>query len=89
MAKMAKVGFLRTTIEKIEFVIKQPRAKFEEVKKWGAELPERKLMKAVVERHLAILRQNDMRRCLPCQNITTNTLQTCRWRKGKGAPGLN
>jgi hypothetical protein len=42
MAKMAKVGFLRTAIEKIEFMIKKPRAKVEEVKKWGAELPERK-----------------------------------------------
>jgi hypothetical protein len=72
MAKMANGGFLRATIEEIHFLIKKPRAKVEEVKKWGTEFPEHKQVEAVIERHLAILHQNDMPGCLPCHNYIAN-----------------
>jgi hypothetical protein len=39
MAKIAKGGFSRTTIEETQYVIQTPRTKVREEKKWGDEVP--------------------------------------------------
>jgi len=86
MAKMAKEGFSRTTIEEKKYLIKKPRAKVREEKKRGVEFPGHKKVKAAIQRHPAMLRQNQTSGCLPCQNGTAKNSQT-RWtRKETGAP---
>jgi len=86
MAKMAKEGFLRAAIEQTKYLVNKPRAKVRVEKKWGVEFPGHNKVKAAIQRHPAMLRQNQTSGCLPCQNGTAKYLQT-RWRrKGTGAP---
>jgi len=86
MAKMARRGFSRASIDDTQQLIKKPRSKVWGDKKHGVDIPGRNNVKAAIERHLAILRQNHRARCLPSQTATANNLQTC-WRcKGTGAP---
>jgi len=86
MAKMAKEGFLRAAIEETKYLIKKPRAEVREEKKRGVEYPGHKMVKALIQRHPAMLRHNQTPGWLPCQNGTAKNLQT-RWRrKGTGAP---
>jgi len=70
MAKMAKRGFLRATIAETQFLIKKPRAEVREEKKRGVEFPGHNNVKAAMERHLAMLRENLTDGCLPCHNGT-------------------
>jgi len=89
MAKMAKEGFLRGALEKMQYLMKKPRAKVREEKKRGVESPGHKKVKAAIEKHPAMFLQNHRARCLSCQNGTTKHLQT-RWRNiGTGAPPPN
>ena len=89
MAKMAKEGFSRAVIEETKYLIKKPRAEVREEKKRGVVFPGHKKVKAAIERHPAMLRQNQTAGCLPCQNGTAKNPQT-RWRrKGTGAPPPN
>ena len=68
MAKMAKEGFSRAAIiEETKYLIKKPRAEVREEKKRGVEFPGRNKVKAAIQRHPAMLRQNQMSGCLPCQ----------------------
>jgi len=86
MAKMAKGGFSRATIEETQFLIKKPQAEVREEKKRGVEFPGQQHVKAAMERHPAMLWENQMDGCLPGQNDTAQNPQT-RWRrKGTGAP---
>jgi len=86
MAKMAKEGFSCAAIEETKYLIKKPRAEVREEKKRGVEFPGYKKVKAAIQRHPAMLRQNQTSGCLPCQNGTVKNPQT-RWiRKGTGAP---
>ena len=86
MAKMAKEGVSRTSIEETKYLIKKPCAEVPEEKKRGVEFPGHKQVKAAIQRHPAMLRQNQTFSCLPCQNGTAKNPQT-RWkRKGTGAP---
>jgi hypothetical protein len=86
MAKMAKEGFSRAAIEETKYLIKKPCAEVREEKKRGVEFPGNKKVKAVIQRHPAMLRHNQTPGCLPCQNGTPKNPQT-RWRrKGTGAP---
>jgi hypothetical protein len=86
MAKMAKEGFSRAAIEETKYPIQKPCAEVREEKRWGVEFPGHKKVKAAIQRHPAILRQNQTSGCLPCQNGTAKNPQT-RWRrKGTGAP---
>jgi len=86
MAKMAKEDFSRAAIEETKYLIKKPPAEVREENKWGVEFPGHKKVKAAIQRHPAMLRQNQKSGCLPCQNGTTKNPQT-RWtRKGTGAP---
>ena len=89
MAKMAKGGFSRAAVEETQYLIKKPRAEVREEKKRGVEFPGHNKVKAAIARHPAMLRQNQMPGCLPCQNGTAKNPQT-RWRrKGTGAPPPN
>jgi len=86
MAKMAKKGSLRTALEGTKYLIKKPRAEVREEKKRGVEFPGHKEVKAAIQRHPAMLLQNQTSSCLPCRNGTAKNLQT-RWRgKGTGTP---
>ena len=85
-AKMAAEGFLRTAIEETQQLIKNPRAKVREEKKWGVVVPGHNEVKAAMERHPAMVWENQKDGCLPCPNGTAKNPQT-RWRpKGMGAP---
>jgi len=85
MPKMAKEGFSHATIEETQ-LIKKPNAKVWEEMKWGVVFPAHNKVNAVIQRHLAMVRENQMDGCLACQNRPANVPQT-RWRrKGTGAP---
>jgi len=85
MAKVAKGGFLRAAREETHIQIKKPRAEVPEKKKWGVEFPGHKNVKVAIERHPAMLWENQTDGYLPCQNDTAQNSQT-RWRrKGTGA----
>jgi len=86
MAKMAKGGFSRATIEETQFLIKEPRAEVQEGKKQGVEFPGHENVKAAMDRHPAMLRENQTDCCLPCQSGTAQNPQTCWRHKGTGAP---
>jgi len=86
IAKMANEGLSRAAIEETRFLIKKPHAEVREGKKWGVEFLGHDMMKAVIERHPAMLYQNHMAGCLPCLNGTATNLQTHWRRKGTGAP---
>ena len=63
-----------------------PHANVREEKKRGVEFPRHKRMKAAIQRHPAMLRQNQTSGCLPFQHGTPKNPLT-RWRrKGSGAP---
>jgi len=86
LAKIAKGGISHTTIEEEQQLIKKPRAEVQEKKKWGVESPRRNKVKAAIELHPAMVGENQMDGCLPCQNGTAKNPQT-GWRcKGMGAP---
>jgi len=85
MAKMAKGRFLRTKIGEMQYLMKKPRAEVWEEKKWGVECLGHKKLKAAIERHMAMLCQNQTDGCLSWENGTAKNPQT-RWRqKGTGA----
>jgi len=86
MAKMAKEGFSRAANEETKYLIKKPSAEVREETKRGVEFPGHKKVKAAIQRHPAMLRQNQTSGRLPCQNGTAKNPQT-RWTwKGTGAP---
>jgi hypothetical protein len=86
LAKMAKEGFSRAAIEETKYFIKKPRAEVRGEMKWGLEFPAPTEVQAAIQRHPAMLLQNQTSGCLPCQNGTAKNPQT-RWRyKATGAP---
>ena len=86
MAKMAKEGFLRAQMEETEYLIMKPRPEVRDEKERGVESLGHRIVKAVIDRHLAMGRQNHPARFLSCQNGTAKNTQTCWRRKGTGAP---
>jgi len=86
MAKMIKEGFSRAAIEESKYIIKKPRAEVREEKKRGVEFPRHNEVKAAIQRHQAMLCQNQISSCLPCHNGTAKNPQTHWRRKGTGAP---
>jgi len=66
VAKMANEGFSRAAIEETYFLTKKPHAKVQEEKKRGVEFPGHGKVNAAMERHRAMLRQNQMAGCLSC-----------------------
>jgi len=86
IAKMAKGGLSRATVQEMQFPIKKPRAEVREEKKWGVEFPGHNNVKTAMERHPAMLWEDQTDGSLPCQNGTAQNPQT-HWRhKGTGAP---
>jgi len=86
MAKMVKQRFSRAPIEETQQLIKKPHAKVREEKKRGVVFPRHNKVKAAIERHPAMIRENHTDSSLPCPNGTAKNPQT-RWRcKGTGAP---
>ena len=62
------------------------RAEVREEKKQGVVFSGHHRVRAAIERHPAMFRENQMDGCLPCQNGTAMNLQT-HWRRiGTGAP---
>jgi hypothetical protein len=89
MAKIAKGDFAHASLEETQFLIKKSCANVWEEKKREVEIPGHKTLKAAVESHPAMLRQNHMARCLPCHNGTAKNPQTrCRY-TGTGPPQPN
>jgi len=58
VAKMAKEGISCAAIEETQFLIKQHRTEVRQETKRGVEFPRHKNVKAAIERHPAMLRQN-------------------------------
>jgi len=86
MAQMAKGEASHPTIEEMHYLINNRSAKIQEGKKRGVEFSGHKMVKAVIERHPAMLCQNHTTGCLSCQNRTAKNLQTCWRHKVTGAP---
>jgi len=89
MAKTAEGGFSRATIEETQVLNKTPRAEVWEEKKRGVECPWYQQVKAAIERHLAMLRQNSMAWYLSCQHRTGKNPQTWWRSRGSGGPPPN
>jgi len=89
MTKKAKGGFSRAAIEEIQYLIKKPQGGVRAHKWWGVEIPGHKHVKAAIERHPAMLRQNHTDGCLLCPNGTTMNLQAGWKPTGIGAPPPN
>jgi len=89
MAKMAKEGFLRAAIEETKYLIKKRRAEVREEMKRGVEFPGHNKLKAAIQRHPAMLRQNQTSGCLSCQNGIAKNPQTCWRREGTRTPPPN
>jgi len=86
MAKVDKGGFSRSTMEGTNQHITKRRGDVREEMKRGVKFPRYQKVKAAIDRHPAIVEENQWDGCLPCQNGTAKNLET-RWRcKGMGAP---
>ena len=86
MAKIPTEGFSRAAIKETHRRMKEPRAKDREEKKRGVVFLRLNKVMAVIERHPAMILENQTDGCLPCHNGTANDPQI-RWRrKGTGAP---
>jgi len=86
MAKIAKGGFSRATIEETQQLIKKPGTEVREKKKRGVEFPGHQKVKAVTERHQAMVYKHRLAGCLPCQNGTAKNPVTRSRHKGTAAP---
>jgi len=86
IATMAKERFSHNAIDQTKYLIKKPHAKVQEEKKRGIEFTGHKNVKTAIQRHPAMLRQNQTSGCLPCQNGIANNPQTLWRRKGTSAP---
>jgi len=78
MAKMAKGGFLHATIEETQQLIKKHCAKVRAELNCGVGYPGHEQGKAGIERHPAMVQENQMDGFHPCQNGTANNSKT-RW----------
>jgi len=88
VAKMAKGEISCATMEETHLLIKKPHAEVREVKKQGVEFPRHRKAKAPMERHLAMVHENQTDGFLPCENSTAKNPQTCWQCERLGAPPL-
>jgi len=86
MATMLELEYMRATMEDRQRRFKQLLAKVQKQNMQGVEFPAYKHVKAAMEIPWAMVRKNQMNVCLPCQNGTAQNQQTCRRKKGIGAP---
>jgi hypothetical protein len=85
MAKMAKEGFWCAAIDETKYLTKTPSAEVQDEKKRGVVFPGHKKVNTAILGHPAMLRQNQMSGCLPCQNGTAMNSQTGWKCNGTGA----
>ena len=83
---MAKKGFSHAALQETRYLRKKPHAEVREQSKRGVEFPGHNKGKAAIQRHLAMLCQNQTFGCLPCQNGSAKNPQTRCRRKGTNAP---
>jgi len=86
MAKMAKERFSHATNEETQQLITKPPAKVRKEKKQGVMFTGHHKVKAAIERHPAMVRENQTDSCLPHQDGTAMNPQTRRRHKETGAP---
>jgi len=86
IATMANECFSSTAIEDRKYLIKKPCAKVREEKKRGVEFPVHKRVKAVIQWHPAMLRQNQKSGGHSCPNGTAENPQPPWWHTGTGTP---
>jgi len=86
MAKMVKGVSSRAAIEETKYLITNPRAEVWEEMKRGVEFRRHRKLKAAIERHPAMLCQNQTNTCRPCQIGTAKTAQTRSRHNDMGAP---
>jgi len=68
LPKWPRNGFSCAIIEKTQYLMKKPRAEVWEEKKWGVGMFGHEKVKSAIQRHPAMLRQNQTNTCLPCHN---------------------
>jgi hypothetical protein len=85
MAKIAKEGFSYATMEETKYLIKKPHTQVREEHMRGVEFFGHQRVKAVIDRHPAMLPLYHTSGCISCQNGTTKNLQTHMRCKGSGA----
>jgi hypothetical protein len=66
-------------MEKMQYLINNLHTKVQQERMWWAGFPGYRKVKDTIERHLAIVCENKTDSCLPCQNGTAHSWQTC-WR---------
>jgi hypothetical protein len=89
LAKMATEGLSLAATEEKKYVIEKSRGVVQAEKKWGVEFAGNKKVKASIPAHPAIIHQNQMSGCFPCQNGNAQNPQT-HWRgTATGAPPPN
>jgi hypothetical protein len=76
MGNIAKAVISCAARGKMQYLINKPRAKFTEAKMMHVEFPKHKKVKAVMDRHPAMISQNHTDSCLPCPNGTRRIPKT-------------
>ena len=64
----------------MQYLLKKPRTKVQEERKWGVEFPGDRKVKAAMERHPAMVHESLTHGCLPYQYCVAKNLQT-HWRR--------
>ena len=70
MTAMANGGFIDVTREKMQYVIKIPYADVQEERKLRIVFPVHRNVNTAIERHPAMVCENQMHGCIPCQICT-------------------
>ena len=83
---MANGGFSHAAMEETQHLIAKPRAEVHEEKTQGVEFPGYSQVKAGIERHMAMVYENQTDCCHPCQNGTAKNPRTDWRRRGTGTP---
>jgi len=86
---MANSGYSCDIIQETQYAVMQPRAEVWEDKQRGVEFTGHNQAQPAIERHVAMLHQNQTDRWLPCQNLTAKNRKICCRRKGTGVPPPN
>jgi len=86
MVKMVNEGFLHAAIEETKQLITKPCAEVHEEKKRGVEFPWYSKVKAGIERHPAMVYEDETDGYHPCQNGTAKNPRTHWRRKRTGSP---
>jgi len=85
MAKMVKETLSRAAFDETQQLINNPHANVGEEKMRGVRFPVHNKAKAAIERHLAMVRENQTVGSLPCHNGSAKNPQICWRRKETGA----